>query len=131
MSKRNAARANTEAFGSINERTVEADFSGLKLKEESEATFIALGSAKAAANKAKAQRSDGKAVVTDLGFKPKETERPDRPERPERTEGGRDGRGGRGRGEGRGRGRGGRGEGRGGGRGAKIDLSDASAFPSL
>lgn len=70
------------------------------------------------------------ALVLDVGFKAQPTESPreERPRREGRGEG-RGGRGGRGR-EGRGEGRGGRGAGRG-GRGPRVDINDASAFPSL
>jgi len=134
MSKRNASRANAEVFGSVNERSVKADFSGMKPKEEAEATFIQLGAGGQKQAAKKEQRSENKAVVLDVGFKPAEKvdTRDD---------------GGRGRGSGRGRGEGGRGGrsnaggrtspngrsgGRGGGRsGAKIDINDSNAFPSL
>lgn len=111
-----------EAFGQVKERTVDSDFSGLKRQEENEATFIALGNSKQSKGSKVTQRSENKAVVLDVGFKPEQRDTR------EFDKGGR----GRGRGREGGRGRdGGRGRGRGRGAGGKIDISDVSAFPSL
>jgi plasminogen activator inhibitor 1 RNA-binding protein len=153
LAKRNEARANSEIFGEIKTRQVEADFSGLTKKQADDlGNWGGFGMNKDDGKaKAKEQRSMQKTQVLDVAFKnaalePKRDD--DRPRTGGRGEG-RGGRGGRGgdreRGEGRGGGRGGdRGSGRG-GRGerrpqsaggisrgvGKIDLSDANAFPSL
>jgi hypothetical protein len=57
LALRDSARANSKVLGDVAVRTVDAsEFSGLKAKQDSEDTFIALGSAKASKAK-KDQRS--------------------------------------------------------------------------
>lgn len=126
LAQRGASRSNSEVFGKVAVRRVDAsEFSNLKTVEESEDTFIALGSGKSSKKSDGPQRSAKTAKVKDIGFSvaPTETSK----------EGGR-GRGrGRGRGEGRGegRGRGGRGGGRRNNSENKVDINDSAAFPSL
>lgn len=58
LAQRNSARANTEIFGAFSVRAVDAsEFSGMKTKEDSGDTFIALGAAKASKKKEQNQRS--------------------------------------------------------------------------
>jgi hypothetical protein len=57
LAQRDSARANNEIFGAFSVRAVEGDFSGMKTKEESGDTFIALGAAKAPKKKEQNQRS--------------------------------------------------------------------------
>jgi hypothetical protein len=57
LAQRDSARANNEIFGAFSVRAVEADFSGMKTKEESGDTFIALGAAKVPKKKEQNQRS--------------------------------------------------------------------------
>lgn len=134
MSRRSAARANSDLFGAVSERTVTAsDLSGLKAKTSAsdEALMAANALAKngGKAKKEKDQRS-ANAVKLDIDIKFAAAEAPRRERREDND---------RGRGSGRGAGRGGRGAGRG-GRGsdrspraasADLDLSSQTAFPSL
>lgn len=125
MARRENSRVNTTVFGTVSERTAASDFSGMKAKEEEKKAFIVLGTGKEKKSKS-TQRSDGKSVILDLGFKacPQQSE----------NDSHRGGRLGRGEGKGRGGGRGGRGDriaGRGSRSGGKIDILDTSAFPSL
>ena len=57
LATRNSSRANAEIFGEVSVRKVEADFSGLRTKEEEEDTFIALGGAKSSQRNKKDKRS--------------------------------------------------------------------------
>lgn len=131
LAQRDSARSNSEIFGAFSVRPVDASgFSGMKTKEESDDTFIALGTAKPSKKKEQNQRSAKNSVVLDVGFSVAPTEVPRE--------------GGRGRGRGRGEGRGGEGRGRGEGRGGrgrggggnrrhenKVDITDSNAFPAL
>lgn len=137
IAKRNEARANTEIFGEVKTREVEADFSGLKVAEDAAAALVFVGGVAtvkpAKAAKKATQRSNVKTAVLDVAFKPhapvEYRERGDRDEEP------RAGRGAGGRGSG-GRGAGGRGAGRGGSTSrpsssGAVDINDALSFPSL
>lgn len=135
VAKRNEARANTEIFGAVSIRAVEADFSGLTTKEDDTDELFAAEN-KSKALKKGSQRSTAKTQVLDLGFKRPDIEvqeddhrgagRGDRPHRG-------DGRSGRGGGRSSG--------GRGGGdkpaarsnpsAGARININDSDSFPSL
>lgn len=135
-------KVNSEAFSEVKIREVSADFAGMKTSENTESDFIAMRAAKAAKAK-KEQRSTSKTVVLDVSFTAPPVEQPERERRTcDRERGGdRGGRGGdrgdrprTGRGDkARGEGRGGRGEPRAARapRGPKVDVNDASAFPSL
>ena len=125
------ARANAELFGQVQERQVDADFSGMRSKQDKLSDFVDLGNAKAAKAKKEQQRSSAKTTIVDLGFRNALLDPENRP----RDENRRDDRGGRG---GRGRGRG---EGRGEGKpayprqsasaSAAVNILDANAFPAL
>ncbi len=149
IAKRNEARSNQEVFGAVQTRVVEADLSGLRVQEEVEITFVGgVAAAKAVkAGKKNAQRSAAKSTVLDLGFKspPLNDSREFRQQEEAsaaaaggdapRSNGGRGGGRGGDRDGGRGGGRGGRGGDRSSGRpqssGARVNIADASAFPSL
>lgn len=131
LASKAGARANTELFGQVQERQVDADFSGMRSKQDNLSNFIDLGNAKSAKAKKEQQRSSAKTTIVDLGFRNALLDPENRP----RDENRRDDRGGRG---GRGRGRG---EGRGEGKpsvapsrhsaGAAVNILDANAFPAL
>ena len=148
LAKRAETRANASMFGEKKgTRQTETDLSGLQ-KRENEVLGIYgnFGAVKDSKATHKDQRSTSKTQVLDVSFRNASLEnqgqdREERPARGGRGEGRGEGRGARGEGRGRG-GRGG-GEGRGprpaaaaapraaAGAGGKLDISDASAFPSL
>ena len=73
LATRSSARANSELFGEVSVRQVESDFAGLKTKDESVAgsEFGAMGSAKAAKQRAKDQRAGeegGGPSLSDMSF---------------------------------------------------------------
>ena len=123
------ARANAELFGQVQERQVDADFSGMRSKQDKLADFIEPGSSKSAKTKKDQQRSNAKTTIVDLGFRNALLDPENRPRDENRRDdrGGRGGRGGRGRGEARGEGKprqmasG----------AAAVNILDATAFPAL